>query len=378
MELFLRNIKFDQNMAKQLWYDLANLFSKMCRFIFPINETYIELLKTLLTEEEANFLLIFEKPNLNINEIKEKINLDEETLKQILDRLLNKGIITGIPSRSTGIMVYTLMPLFPGIFEYSFMKGETTETQKQLARIFEKMFSDASKFTQTNYNEALDRLKTFTPLDRIVPVEEQIEVQQEQIIPYEEVEKLIESSDTIGVAHCYCRHFKNLLDEQCNLNASKLNCLQLGKNAQFAIKYGFSKQISKEEALEILQEAEDQGLVHKAIHVNQNPEKPEAAICNCCKCCCETFQMYYRGMAPFHSLTSYVSIVDKDLCVGCETCVNICPVEAPELIDTISVINEERCIGCGVCAHHCPEEAIRLERTGPRIVFVPPPKIKQI
>ena len=364
-------------MVKQFWYDLARVFSKFSRFTFPINDTYTELLTTLLSEEEANFLFIFEKPSLNMNEIKEKTKLDDVTIEHLLNSLMNKGILTGVSSRSTGIMVYTLMPLFPGIFEYSFMKGKTGEKEKNLARIFEKMFSNASEFTQTNYDEALDRLKTLPPLDRIVPVEEQIEVQQEQIIPYEEVEKLIESSDVIGVAHCYCRHHKNLLDEQCNLNASKLNCLQLGKNAQFAIEYGFSKQISKEEALEILREAEDQGLVHKAIHANQNPEKPEAAICNCCKCCCETFQIYYRGMAPFHSLTSFVSKVDEDLCVACETCVKICPVEAPELIDTTSVINEERCIGCGVCAHQCPEEAIQMERIGPRVVFIPPPKLKQ-
>jgi NAD-dependent dihydropyrimidine dehydrogenase PreA subunit len=47
------------------------------------------------------------------------------------------------------------------------------------------------------------------------------------------------------------------------------------------------------------------------------------------------------------------------------------------LVNDISVVDENRCIGCGVCVHHCPEEAINLNRTGPRVAFVPPPRIEQ-
>jgi len=50
--------------------------------------------------------------------------------------------------------------------------------------------------------------------------------------------------------------------------------------------------------------------------------------------------------------------------------------EAIDLVDNIAVIISSRCIGCGVCVHHCPEEAMKLNRTGNREVFVPPPKLK--
>ena len=75
------------------------------------------------------------------------------------------------------------------------------------------------------------------------------------------------------------------------------------------------------------------------------------------------------------SLTLYLAKVNKDDCIGCGTCVEKCNTEAIQLEDAIAEINEERCMGCGICAHHCPENVIPLERTGPRNVFVPPPKI---
>jgi len=126
----------------------------------------------------------------------------------------------------------------------------------------------------------------------------------------------------------------------------------------------------------LLNIASDEGLVHKAFHIHLKPELDEEAICNCCKCCCGIFSLFWRGISPYHCYTSYLAEVEEDLCVGCGTCVEKCPMEAIDLVDDIAVINNSRCIGCGVCVHHCPEEAMKLERTGNREVFVPPPRLK--
>ena len=101
-------------------------------------------------------------------------------------------------------------------------------------------------------------------------------------------------------------------------------------------------------------------------------QKDIEGICSCCKCCCGIFQLFYGGVMPFHTITSYIAKVKEDDCVGCGTCVEKCPMETIDLEDAIAIINENKCIGCGVCAHHCPEGAIYLERTGPRNVFIPP------
>lgn len=363
-------------MVDKFWYKVARTFAKTGGFPFQINDTLVELLQTLLTEEQAKFVLSFKKQSMNLDELKAETNLTGDVLEATLNELMDAGIIGGAQSRSSGIMVYTLMNLLPGVFEYSFMKGETGVKQKKLADLYEKIFEQMTVATQNNYDGITAQFKKFPPFDRVVPVNEMVEPQQEQIMPYEDVKELINNFNPISVSNCYCRHHKNLLGESCKINAPKLNCIQLGKNATFAITHGFSQEVSKEEALKILKEAEDAGLVHKVIHVNSNPEKIEAAICNCCKCCCETFQLHYRGIGPMHSLTSYIAQVNEEICAGCGTCVEICPAEAPSLVDTVAVIDQDRCIGCGVCAHQCPENAISLKRIGPRAVFIPPLKIK--
>jgi Fe-S-cluster-containing hydrogenase component 2 len=56
-----------------------------------------------------------------------------------------------------------------------------------------------------------------------------------------------------------------------------------------------------------------------------------------------------------------VAIVDSDLCVGCETCVDECPAEAIAMEDGIAVIDKDLCTDCGTCVDVCPAEAIQME-----------------
>ncbi len=53
--------------------------------------------------------------------------------------------------------------------------------------------------------------------------------------------------------------------------------------------------------------------------------------------------------------------VDKEKCIGCETCVSECPSEAISMVDEKAEVDSEACIDCGVCVDACPEEAISLE-----------------
>jgi len=105
-------------------------------------------------------------------------------------------------------------------------------------------------------------------------------------------------------------------------------------------------------------------------------QKDETSICNCCKDCCGTFELWRGGTMPMINFSNFLSKIDEEACVGCGTCVDKCPTDAISLNDAnIAERNAEWCIGCGVCAHFCPEHAISLIQEQ-RKVFVPPPRLR--
>jgi len=368
-------------MSEKLWQKVVRIVATAGAIPFPkdYDNVIIEILQNLINEEQARFLLHFKKPSLNIDQILEKTKdeFDENAIKRLLKELMTNGVIVKSQSRSTGIDVYRLLGPFPGMFEYTMMKGETGEKQKKIAGLFEKMFDEMTERTQKNYDAITSQFKRIRemPTARVIPVEKEVEVGQEEVIPGENIIKLLDDYDVIALTNCYCRHEKDLVEKHCKVTDEKLNCFLLGKSAKHAIEQDFAKPISKENAIKILRKTEDDALVHRIFHVHLDPQKEIEGICACCKCCCGGFELYYRGASPFFTSTSYLAKVIKDDCIGCGTCVEKCPMETIELVDTVAEINEEKCIGCGVCAHHCPEEAINLERTGHRYVFVPPIRI---
>jgi MinD superfamily P-loop ATPase len=86
-------------------------------------------------------------------------------------------------------------------------------------------------------------------------------------------------------------------------------------------------------------------------------------ICNCCPCCCGIL----RGVTEFGiqnsaAYSGFVSEVDRDLCTGCETCLERCHFKAVAIEDDVARIDPERCAGCGLCVPTCPSEAIHMKR----------------
>ena len=56
-------------------------------------------------------------------------------------------------------------------------------------------------------------------------------------------------------------------------------------------------------------------------------------------------------------------MIDKEKCIGCGTCVSICPVGAISLDEGGKAqIDKSICIRCGACQSSCPVEAIDLDK----------------
>lgn len=362
-------------MSEKLWWDAAQASINMGVIPMPVTDTLIELIKTIVDEREARFISRLSKP-MNLDEIRQTTDLANDELVEILEKLMAKGVITGIPSKTTGIVVYRLLPPIPGLFEFTLMRGETTAREKKLAGLFHRLFHEISEMVQINYEPIVDFLRTVPPITRVIPVEQEIGPEKDDVLPYEDVRKIIDRFEKIAVSTYYCRHEKDLLGDPCKVTRERENCFIFGQTAEFVIQYHFGRPVSKEEALAIMNKARNDGLVHKAFHVKQDIRNEEYAICNCCRCCCGTFQIYHLGGAPMQSYSSYLAVAKSLECTGCGICLEKCPMEAIRLAEEAAVIDEKKCIGCGVCADQCPVSAITLARTGIRDVFVPPPRKK--
>ncbi|MEA2039901.1 MAG: 4Fe-4S dicluster domain-containing protein [Thermodesulfobacteriota bacterium] len=57
----------------------------------------------------------------------------------------------------------------------------------------------------------------------------------------------------------------------------------------------------------------------------------------------------------------YEVVVDAEKCIGCEECIEVCPVDVYEMKDEKSVpVNGEECLGCESCIEVCEQEAITV------------------
>ena len=363
------------------------------RLPFPVNETLIEILKYLIEEDELDFIMAFKlKKSQTMEELKKRSKLSEEEILKKVEKLAKKGVIFNQPS-SKGIMIYRLLPLMMvGPFEYIFMSElEVSEENKRLADLFKKLFDETKEIVQDKYDTLLPVFQKFPPIDRTMPILEnsvtgdkiqisinkEIEVPEETIVLTQDIKELINKFDEIAVGHCFCRHHKDLLGNPCKQTELRENCFTFGKSARYTSEQGFARMITKDDALRIMKESEEAGLVHKAFHPHEDIYKEETSICNCCEDCCATFEMWRDGVLPLMNWTNYISEIDTELCNGCGTCVEKCPIDAIELNDENKAQrNAEWCIGCGVCAHFCSENAISLLE-GMRKVFVPPPRVRK-
>jgi ferredoxin len=194
---------------------------------------------------------------------------------------------------------------------------------------------------------------------RLVTVGCEIDVRElERVIPYALARDIVlRHPDHIVALDCPCRVVR---PEPClPLDV----CLIVGEPfASFVAEHhpGRSRWITQGEAVKILQAEQERGHVHHAYFKDAMFGR-FYAICNCCACCCGGMQAWRNGV-PMVASSGYVSQVDVDRCVGCGTCVDVCPFEAVVECDGLVAVDVERCMGCGVCVAKCEVGALSLVR----------------
>jgi Pyruvate/2-oxoacid:ferredoxin oxidoreductase delta subunit len=361
---------------------------------FPASATAIAIIDRVVGDNEEELDLIYafrEKPSQTVEQLGQSSKFSTQKIEQLATSLAKKGLIFNQPS-SSGVMIYRLLPLMlVGVMEYKFMVELTgSQEEKELAVLFEKLLEELRDEIQGNFDTisplfskapAVDRTVPTRQMEdgkpiKIIPVDKALDAAEEFVLPSQTVEEIVNKFDDIAVGYCFCRQRRSLLGNNCSTDAPTLNCFTFGKSARHTVAQGFAKPVSKEKALEIMKEAQQAGLIHKAFHPGSRETSPETSICNCCKDCCDTLNLWRNGTLPLINSTYHLSVIDTESCTGCGTCVEWCPTDAIMLNeDGLAQRDENACFGCGVCSRFCPEEAISLKE-GLRRVFIMPPRLR--
>lgn len=327
---------------------MANIYEKVQERLdkfpqgFPKTQSGVEMeiLKQLFTPEEAEIIL-FLRPFLPepVSAIAGRAGRDEKELAEILYRMSRKGLIFRFQSPEQQFM-YFLIPWVIGIWEFQ-LKNLNPDNIK----LYDRYFEEAG---------VQERKRSKTPAGRIIPVEKEIQGMPE-IQPYEKVSEIINSHTKFAVEECICRKEKRIMGEGCEKPLEA--CMAFGPMADYAIKNGLGREISKEEARQILFGAEKEGLVH----FSSNHSGAKMFICNCCGCCCKALGFITKyNLSTAIAKSNYYASVNKDTCSACEVCVDRCQVKAIQVQNDHAIINKERCIGCGLCVSSCPTQSISM------------------
>lgn len=164
-------------------------------------------------------------------------------------------------------------------------------------------------------------------LMRVIPIETAIDGNSRRA-SYEEVSKYLNENDIFTVTDCSCRTDRELMGEGCG-HLKEDMCIQMGHAAEYYIKTGRGRQITREEAFEIIKKAEENGLMHQIPNVDGNGKTH--AICNCCGCGCLSLRTAEMFKNNDMVRSNYRAVVNKEKCVACGQCVEHCPVNALQL-----------------------------------------------
>lgn len=344
-------------MSEQVYKDMIGVMSGRSPLFGGMDiPEFFTLVEELFTPEEAGINNAMPSGKFTAADLAEKMGGNEAALAVTLKDMADKGLCVTL-ARDGG-RVFRAAPFMPGIFEFVFYSGGTTERDKKLA----KYVHDYKEAWQANSPP----LNIPYPMIRAIPVEQTIEV-DEKIHTYDQMKTYIEQNDIIAVGTCYCRHEAMLLGEDTH-GAPMDACVFFGENAGFGIECLGAKKVTREEAFKLLDEWAEAGLIHQTRNISDEIEY----LCNCDRWHCNAVKMMLAQPTPSKVFNSgFEPKFDADACVACGTCVDRCPPEALTVGDDVPQINLDRCFGCSVCATGCPSDAIKMVA---KPDFAAPPK----
>ena len=282
-------------------------------------------LDALLTDEMAEVVLAMErrKPR-TLDEVVKLTGKEKSHVEEILKELSILGIVEYNWENPRHEKQYMVPMFVPGSAEFTNMNTRVLEEHPEMGRFFEEM----SRIP-------LEKVTPMVPPGgagigmHVIPVEKAIEMENESISVEHISHWLNKYEGKYAASPCSCRNSRKTFDEGCADDPEGW-CVAVGDMADYVVETEKGgRYITKEEALEIFKQAEDNGFVHQITNIDG--ENKIFAICNCNVNVCYALRTSQLFNTPNLSRSAYVAKVDKKNCVACGKCVEVCPAGAVKL-----------------------------------------------
>jgi electron transport complex protein RnfB len=342
-------------MSAAIYQKLAKVLDTLpCGYPATPDGLELKLLEKIFTPEEAELFCDLKLSPETAQQVAERTGRPLEGLEEQLIAMSTRGEIMGI--ELGGAKLFSMVPWMPGIWEFQInrMDREFCQLWEEYAKYFDPQLMNADPYAA-----------------QIIPIGQQLTAKQEAR-PWIELSAIIEQGKGFRLGECVCKKERSVLHDKCTKPTEV--CLTISPVAEFEHIFDWGKPISKEQAYQLLRDAEEAGLVH----LTSNVASGHTFICNCCGCCCAVLrpinEFNLTGVVNSH----FYAEIDADTCDNCAICKDErCQVQAIELGDMAHQVIKARCIGCGLCVTTCPQDAVKLVHKPQDEISLPLPSYQE-
>ncbi len=282
-------------------------------------------LARVITKEEAEVALKMKvRVPQTLDQIVELTGIEKDKLKKLLDSMSTKGLLEYNKENENHELQYVLPMYVPGSAEFFNMNGKLLKQYPEMGTFFERM----SRLP-------LEKVTKFVPEGgagigmHVIPVEKEVNMHQDSI-DLEHISYWLDKYDgKYAKSPCSCRRSRLTHGEGCADDPEGW-CIAIGDMADYVVESNKDGvYVDKNEVLDILKQAEDNGFVHQITNIDG--ENKIFAICNCNVNVCYALRTSQLFNTPNLSRSAYTAKTDREKCVACGKCVEVCPAGAVKL-----------------------------------------------
>ena len=278
-------------------------------------------LASILTDDEADVAIAAGlRKERTAEYLAKKVGKPVEEVQKIAEHLAWIGVFRVTTDKTDGKDRFYMQIFAPGIMEMLVNNQTLLKEHPEVGRAFEE-------YTRIRMANMAPMLPNGYGLMRVVPIESSIK-DIPGVCDYDKLSYYLNKYDTFSVSPCSCRAARRSIGDGCG-HLEEDMCIQMGKGAEHYIRTGRARQVTREEVLEILKRAEDNGLMHDMPNIEEAGES--SAICNCCSCACFGLRVGLMFGARDVIRSNFAAEIDETKCVACGQCVENCPANALKL-----------------------------------------------